>query len=92
MKVIRNCNISNKKLVDLLNTRYFKLESMGTRPDQRQIDLQKVLLFFLIYTKLGKKEKIEIIVELSILLSEQNNNGRQSFYNEKNETNTFDIE
>jgi hypothetical protein len=94
MKVIRSCKISNKKLVDLLNTRYFTLKSTstGTRPDQRQIVLPAVLILFLFYTKLGKKEKIEIIVELSILLSEQNINGRQSFYNEKKETDVFDIE
>lgn len=76
----------------MLNTRYFTIESAGKKANERHIDLQKVLLFFLIYTKLGKKDKIEIIVELSILLSGESIQGRQSFYNNKKETNAFEID
>ena len=68
-QILKVCYINCKKIKELLNTDFFTINRIRTTKDVRMVDLYKTILFLMIYSKLDKYNKIEIVVELTILLA-----------------------
>lgn len=52
----------------MLKTDYFTINHMRSSKEARLLDLYKTILFLMMYSKLDKYNKIEIVIEMTMLL------------------------
>jgi len=88
-KILKKSKISNSMIDHLLKTQYFTYNEGDGFDSSRNIDLLKVLLFFLMYTKLSKRRKIEIIIELSVIMSNTSKSSSELAFDDPEKTDRY---
>ena len=88
---MRKSGIQNEQISIFLDTEYFDFDSRMQKDSNKPIDLQKVFLFVMLYAKIDKFNKIDLVVELAILLSLKSMSNRRSVISSNSDQDHYDI-